>query len=86
MANKYNVAFRGYKNSIEFFQDKPQYHEDLEIFVDYELGEENGVEVINRLQQEGYLNVSLATGEGRNIVAGIKQVGKEFPIIQGLET
>lgn len=86
MANKYNVAFRGYRSSIEFFQDRPQYHEDLEIFVDYELGEENGVEVINRLQQEGYLNVSLATGEGRTIVSGINQVGKEFPIIQGLET
>lgn len=49
------------------------------IFVDYELGEENGLDVIQRLIQNGFSNVLLATGERRQIHPQIRQIGKRFP-------
>ena len=84
LAQKHNIIFRGHNNSKDFFDNPPANKSDVEIFVDYELDDENGLEVIQRLKGEGYLNVTLATGEIRPLMAGIRQVGKEFPVTVGL--
>lgn len=80
MANKYKIPFKGYTNSRDFFENAPVNKEEVEIYVDYELGEENGLEIVQWLKKEGFVNVSLATGESSMVHPGIRQVGKEFPI------
>lgn len=80
MANKYGIPFKGFVNSQEFFKNLPLDKDSVEIFVDYELGEENGLEVVHDLISRGFVNVSLATGQMESVSRGIRQVGKEFPL------
>lgn len=74
------MPFRGFTNSREFFENLPQDKNSAQIFVDYELGEENGLEIARKLKADGFENVCLATGESHLGLGDIKQVGKEFPI------
>ena len=52
---------------------------EVAIYVDYHLGEENGQEVYFKLQELGFMNVALATGEIAQIHPQIRQVSKGFP-------
>lgn len=79
IAKKNQIAFMGYRNSNEFFSNPPKTKDDVAIFVDYELDDENGLDVIMKLKKAGYSNVAFATGETEQIHPQILQVGKEFP-------
>jgi hypothetical protein len=52
------------------------------IFVDYQLGQRNGISVIENLIKHGFKNVTLSTGQANQVQHQFHQVGKEFPIIQ----
>lgn len=79
LAKKNDISFTGYKSSDEFFLNPPKAKDDVAIFVDYELDNENGVEVVKKLRDAGFSNITLATGEIEQINPQIRQVGKEFP-------
>lgn len=81
MALKYKIPFKGYTNSLDFFENLPHNKTGTAIYVDYELGNENGLEIAQRIKEKGFTNVSLATGESMQINPNINQVGKEFPNI-----
>lgn len=84
MANVKKIPFKGYTNSADFFANLPENKTEVAIYVDYHLSEENGQEVYFKLQELGFMNVALATGETSQIHPQIRQVGKEFPIIMDL--
>jgi signal transduction histidine kinase len=79
MANVKKIPFKGYTNSADFFANLPENKTEVAIYVDYELGSENGLDVIKRLVSLGYQNVTLATGHSEHIHPQIAQTGKEFP-------
>ena len=80
MANAKKIGFKGYSNSADFFANLPEKKNEIAIYVDYDLGEENGLDVVQKLLKDGFTNVALATGESRQIYPQIRQVGKEFPL------
>lgn len=80
MANVNNIEFKGYTNSADFFANLPSNKSEVSIYVDYNLGEENGQDVYFKLKNLGFTNVALATGETMRIHPLIYQVGKEFPL------
>lgn len=84
MANVKKISFKGYTNSADFFANLPENKTEVAIYVDYHLGKENGQEVYFKLQELGFTNVALATGETAQIHPQIRQVGKEFPFIRSL--
>jgi signal transduction histidine kinase len=51
----------------------------IPVFVDYNLGIRDGIEIAERLLKKGFRNVSLATGISKRIHPQIRQVGKGFP-------
>jgi signal transduction histidine kinase len=79
MSNMKQISFKGYTNSTDFFANLPENKEEVAIYVDYDLGEENGLEVIQQLIKLGFMNIALATGEIGQIHPKVRQVGKEFP-------
>ena len=81
MANSKKIPFKGYSSSSEFFANLPESKEEVAIYVDYELGEEDGLTVAQKILNLGYSNVTLATGEDKRIHPEICQIGKEFPIL-----
>jgi hypothetical protein len=80
MAKKNQIAFKGYKNSKEFFANAPTLKDEVAVYVDYDLDDENGLDVVMRLIDAGFSNVALATGEDEQIHPHVRQVGKEFPV------
>lgn len=81
MANSKKIAFKGYSSSAQFFANLPENKEEVAIYVDYELGEEDGLTVAQEILNLGYSNVTLATGEEKRIHPQIQQIGKEFPLL-----
>ena len=79
MAGKYKLNFKGYTSSKEFFENLPTDKYSTYIYVDYELGNENGIQVIENIKKHGFQFVSLATGQSDLLHSKINQVGKEFP-------
>lgn len=79
MAKKVGVNFKGYTTPEAFFNELPD-NKNSQIYVDFDLKEKNGVDVINQLKILGFQNVFLATGHNEIIEKNIIQVGKEFPI------
>ena len=79
MASVKKIPFRGYTNSADFFSNLPENKTEVAIYVDYHLGKENGQDVYFKIQELGFTNVALATGETAQVHPLIKQVGKEFP-------
>lgn len=79
MAKKNQIAFKGYKNSKDFFANAPTVKDEVAVYVDYDLDDENGLDVVLKLKEAGFFNVSLATGESSQIHPSVRQVGKEFP-------
>jgi signal transduction histidine kinase len=80
MAKKNHITFRGFKNSKDFFNNAPTQKDEVAIYVDYDLDDENGLDVIMKLKNIGFTNVNLATGESLQVHPEIRQVGKEFPV------
>jgi biopolymer transport protein ExbD len=84
MAKKNQIAFRGFKNSKDFFNNAPIQKDEVAIYVDYDLDDENGLDVVLKLYEAGFSNVALATGETKRVHTQIRQVGKEFPANLGI--
>lgn len=80
MAKKKQIAFKGYKNSKDFFANVPVAKDEIAIYVDYDLDDESGLDVVFKLKEAGFKNVSLATGESVQVHPSVRQVGKEFPV------
>jgi hypothetical protein len=74
-----NTLKTSHTYSADFFADLPSNKSEVAIYVDYNLGEENGQDVYFKLKNLGFTNVALATGETMRIHPKIYQVGKEFP-------
>lgn len=56
-------------------------HRNTPIFVDYNLGQRNGLEILHKIKLAGFRIVALATAEGKQISPLITQIGKSFPLI-----
>lgn len=79
MAKKKHIPFNGFNSSADFFANAPVSKDDVAIYVDYDLDNENGLDVVKKLRDAGFSNVALATGEDEQIHPHVRQVGKEFP-------
>ncbi len=77
LAKRLGIQVKAYARSKDI--DFKQIIKSTPIFVDHDLGEENGQDVYFKLQELGFTNVALATGETAKIHPQIRQVGKEFP-------
>lgn len=80
MAKQFGVNFNGRTASKAFFDELSENNKNFQIYVDYDLQEENGIEVIRKLKMLGFHNVYLATGHHETIHSNIAQEGKEFPV------
>jgi len=78
MAKAHGLSFKGYATPSEFYANLPS-SKDAQIYVDYELGEYNGVEVVRSVRSLGFRHVFLATGHERQLAPDLPQVGKDFP-------
>lgn len=78
LAKKVGIQIKAYPRSkdIEF----KQIAKSTPVFIDHDLGEENGLSVAQQLIQLGFKNVALATGERTQLHPQIRQITKEFPI------
>lgn len=77
LAKNAGIQIKAYANSKDF--EFRQISKCTPVFVDHDLGEENGVNFVQTLQDMGFRNVVLATGESAQIHPQIRQVGKGFP-------
>lgn len=51
------------------------------VFVDYNLGQRNGLEILHKIKLAGFRIVAIATAERKQISPLINQIGKSFPLI-----
>lgn len=80
LAKKVGLQFKTYASSKEI--DFKYILRTTPIFIDHDLGEEDGLNVAQRLLKLGFSNVTLATGKTNKLHPQIQQIGKEFPCLQ----
>lgn len=74
------IEVKTFFTSKEFFESKFNDHNAL-IFIDYNLGTENGLDLAFSLKKKGFRNIKIATGHEHRVSKDFHQTGKEFPLI-----
>lgn len=78
LAKKLGVNLKAYSNLKDI--DLNLIKKSTPVFVDHDLGEENGLSIAQRLKTLGFYNVTLATGI-ELLKKDVKNIGKAFPIL-----
>jgi signal transduction histidine kinase len=78
VAKRIGIQLKAYARSKDFQFD--QFSKNTPVFIDHDLNNENGLDVAKNIIQQGFSNVSLATGHKKAIHPNIHQIGKEFPV------
>ena len=78
VAKKIGIQLKAYARSKDV--ELRNFSKATPVFIDQNLGDEDGVATIKNLIKQGYQNVILVTGKTQRINPQINQMGKEFPI------
>jgi signal transduction histidine kinase len=84
LARKVGIQIKAFARSkdIEF----ERISKETPIFIDYDLGAENGLSTIQGLQRQGFTNTCLATGERKQLHKSVHQRRKDFPFFHEKQT
>lgn len=81
-ANKESIKLRTYSNITSFREGETDLAKGTPIYVDFELGEENGLELLKELNLKGFTSLHLITGyqkESFSSLPFIQSVGGKRP-------
>lgn len=78
LSKKIGIKIKTFYDSLSLI--KLDLNRNVPIFVDFDLKQENGIDIINRLNELGFKNLVLSTGNMKQINKYILQTGKNFPV------
>ncbi len=79
LAERMGLIIHSYSSFGEF-QINKVLNTETPIFVDYELEDENGIELVSKLRRMGYKHLAMVTGILKTLDSTIPQLDKNFPI------